>query len=93
MSNTYWQGAYNEHAGAVLGYLRKRAGEHAEDLLQETFVQAIKSTGALREESKLRAYLLTIAHNLMINRYRRSTRQPETALEQAADVASRAPSP
>ena len=60
----------------MLGYLSSRMRrEDAEDLLQETFVRAIRSSGSLRDEEKLRPYLLTIAHNLLVNRYRR--REPQ----------------
>jgi RNA polymerase sigma-70 factor (ECF subfamily) len=69
---TFWQSAYRDHGPAVLGYLSSRMRrEDAEDLLQETFVRAIRSSGSLRDEQKLRPYLLTIAHNLLVNRYRR----------------------
>jgi RNA polymerase sigma-70 factor (ECF subfamily) len=73
---TFWQSAYRDHGPAVLGYLSSRMRrEDAEDLLQETFVRAIRSSGSLRDEQKLRPYLLTIAHNLLVNRYRR--REPQ----------------
>ena len=73
---TFWQSAYRDHGPAVLGYLSSRMRrEDAEDLLQETFVRAIRSSGSLRDEDKLRPYLLTIAHNLLVNRYRR--REPQ----------------
>lgn len=69
----FWQEAYRSHAGAVLAFLQSRLAEReeAEDLLQETFVRAIRAGAALRERTKLRSYLFTIAHNLMLNRRRR----------------------
>jgi len=71
---TYWQSAYRNHAPAILAYLRSRTRpEIAEDLLQETFVRAIRA-GDLPE--KLRPYLLTIAHNLMVNAYRKKSPTP-----------------
>jgi RNA polymerase sigma-70 factor (ECF subfamily) len=73
---TFWHSAYRDHGPAVLGYLSSRMRrEDAEDLLQETFVRAIRSSGSLRDQEKLRPYLLTIAHNLWVNRYRR--REPQ----------------
>lgn len=79
---TFWQSAYRDHGPAVLGYLSSRMRrEDAEDLLQETFVRAIRSSGSLRDEEKLRPYLLTIAHNLLVNRYRR--REPQLFSELA----------
>jgi RNA polymerase sigma-70 factor, ECF subfamily len=67
----FWRTAYHAHAPAVLAFLRHRLGgrEDAEDLLQETFVRAIRS-GSF-DGGNLRAYLLRTAHNLWVNRRRR----------------------
>jgi len=67
----FWRAAYQSHAPAVLAFLRHRLGrrEDAEDLLQETFVRAIRS-GSF-DGDNLRAYLLRTAHNLWVNRRRR----------------------
>ena len=67
----FWRTAYQCHAPAVLAFLRHRLGrrEDAEDLLQETFVRAIRS-GSF-DGDNLRAYLLRTAHNLWVNRRRR----------------------
>lgn len=68
----FWRSAYDSHGPAVLSFLRRRVGrrEEAEDLLQETFVRAIRS-GSFSEGGNLRGYLMRIAHNLMVNRLRR----------------------
>jgi len=68
----FWQAAYESHGPVVLAYLRHRIGERAdaEDLLQETFVRAIRA-GTVREEGSVRGYLLRTARNLVINRARR----------------------
>ena len=69
---SFWQAAYRNHGSAVLGYLTSRlAREDAEDVLQETFVRAIKASDTSSEPTRLRPYLLTIAHNLMVNTYRK----------------------
>ena len=67
----FWRAAYQSHGPAVLAFLLHRLGrrEDAEDLLQETFVRAIRS-GSFDGEN-LRAYLLRTAHNLWLNRRRR----------------------
>ena len=69
----HWRTAYETHGPAVLAFLasRTRQRSDAEDLLQETFVRAIRADGALKEASKLRPYLMTTAHNLLINQYRK----------------------
>jgi len=69
----YWRDAYEKHGSAIMAYLVNRTGKRqdAEDLLQETFVRAIKASGSLREESKLKSYLFSVAHNLMVNSFRK----------------------
>lgn len=59
-----------------MAFLTSRVGrrEDAEDLLQETFVRAIRAGDRLREPDRLRAYLFSIAHNLMINTIRKRGR-------------------
>ena len=67
----FWQAAYEEHGTTVLAFLIRRVGrrEVAEDLLQETFVRAIRVDTF--HGGNLRGYLLSIARNLTINRFRR----------------------
>ena len=90
-----WQDLYKEHSPSVLAFLisRTRRREDAEDLLQETFVRAIRATDSIRETTRLRSFLMTVAHNLMISQYRKKTpliaaeggEAVEIALETAAD--------
>ena len=69
----YWHAAYVEYGPPVLAFLVNRLGHRAdaEDLLQETFVRAIRSRKALRDDSKVKSYLFSIAHNLMVNHVRK----------------------
>src|SRR5512143_743674 len=64
---------YDEHGGALLRYLRGLTGraELAEDLLQETFVQAMKGLDRLREAASPRAWLFSIARHLGLNALQR----------------------
>ncbi len=54
-------------------YLQKRLAsrEEVEDLCQETFTRALANREKLRDSSKLRGYLLSTAHNLLVNHLRR----------------------
>ncbi len=83
---TFWHGAYREHGGAVLAFLASRLGrrEDAEDLLQETFVKAIRS-GQLRDTEKVKPYLFSIAHRLTLNHFRK--RRERLFSEEADGVA------
>lgn len=80
-SAVYWRAAYEQYGPALLAYLLSRLPrrDDAEDLLQETFVRAIRASGSLRDEGKLRSYLFTVAHNLMINQVRRTRVLPLSA--------------
>lgn len=71
-----WQAAYQEQRAALLGFLRRQVHDEAlaEDLLQETFVRAIRSGRAGEGPERLRSYLFTIAQNLTVDHFRRSGR-------------------
>jgi RNA polymerase sigma-70 factor (ECF subfamily) len=76
-----WRTAWEAERGALLAFLRHqvRDSETAEDLLQETFVRAIRS-GRIDDTSTLRSYLFTIAQNLAADHWRRRFRLlPKTA--------------
>lgn len=81
----YWHGVYEEHGPSILAFLVNRLGERAdaEDLLQETFVRAIRAHDNLRDASKLKSYLFSVAHNLMVNHVRK--KRP-SRLDQGADL-------
>lgn len=70
-----WRTAWESERGALLAFLRRRLRdeEAAEDLLQETFVRAIRS-GRVETAEELRPYLFTIAHNLLADHWRRQFR-------------------
>jgi RNA polymerase sigma factor (sigma-70 family) len=72
---------YDEHRGEVLRLLRKRLGAAAaEDAFQETFLRALRAYGRLRHGEHLRAWVLTIAHNVALDTLRR-TRPTEVLVE------------
>jgi RNA polymerase sigma factor (sigma-70 family) len=64
---------YAEHAGEVLGLLRRRLGpERADDAFQETFLRALRAYDRLEHGEHLRAWVLTIASRVAIDVHRRS---------------------
>src|SRR5688572_33512563 len=64
---------YEEHRGDVIRLLRKRLGaERAEDAFQETFLRALRAYGRLEHAEHLRAWVLTIAHNVALDTLRRT---------------------
>lgn len=49
--------------------------EDAEDLLQETFLKALRYKDKFQEKTNLKAWLYTIMKNTFINNYRRTSRK------------------
>lgn len=79
---------YDEHKGEVLAFLRRRSGrERADDLFQETFLRALRAYGRLEHGEHLRAWVLTIAANAVIDAARRERPAAELAVEPAAEDA------
>src|SRR6266542_158641 len=51
------------------------------DIVQETFINAVRHIAGLREDHKFGGWLFGIAHQKCVQRWRRQTRE-ETALEE-----------
>src|SRR5919112_638014 len=82
---------YRTHLRDVYSYSYYRGGNHhdAEDLTEQTFLQAYRHFERAQRESEgrpLRPWLIRIAHNLAANYYRDRSRRPQTQLEDAAVI-------
>jgi RNA polymerase sigma-70 factor, ECF subfamily len=80
---------YRAHLRDVYSYAYYRIGNHhdAEDITEQTFVQAYRHFERAQRESNgrpLRPWLIRIAHNLAANYYRDRSRRPQTNLDDAA---------
>lgn len=71
----YWSNLYDQVGPALLAYFarRHRQAQLAEDLLQDTFVQAMKCPDRVQQAASARAYLFGIARHLS----QEACRQPE----------------
>jgi len=83
---------YKAHLRDVYSYSYYRVGNHhdAEDLTEQTFLQAYRHYERALKESNgrpLRPWLIRIAHNLAANYYRDRSRRPQTALDDAGPIA------
>ncbi len=60
----------------------------AEDLMQETFIKAVKTmkNGRYNEEGKFLPWILRIGHNLAIDHFRRAKRYPTVIMEDGSNV-------
>ncbi len=77
----------HRHHSRLVGYLRSEVGSQAtaEELAMEVFIRLHRAPGRWRPEAKLTTYLIHIAHNLVLNEWRRRGRKPTTALEAAPE--------
>jgi len=85
---------YRAHLRDVYSYAYYRIGDphDAEDLTEQTFLQAYRHFDRARRESDgrpLRPWLIRIAHNLASNYYRDRSRRPQTSLENADPIPAR----
>ena len=85
---------YRTHVRDVYSYAYYRVGNHhdAEDLTEQTFLQAYRHFARAQRESEgrpLRPWLIRIAHNLAANHYRTRSRRPQASLEDSESVAAR----
>src|SRR5436190_16187375 len=82
---------YRTHLRDVYSYSYYRIGNHhdAEDITEQTFLQAYRHFARAKAESNgrpLRPWLIRIAHNLAANYHRDRSRRPQTHLEDAAVI-------
>jgi RNA polymerase sigma-70 factor (ECF subfamily) len=80
---------YRAHLRDVYSYAYYKIGNHhdAEDLTEQTFLQAYRHFARAQAESNgrpLRPWLIRIAHNLAANYHRDRSRRPQTNLEDAS---------
>src|SRR5437899_1968427 len=80
---------YQLHAPAILTYLRRHLAtkEDAEDLLLEVFVAAVENHMLPDMElGRQRAWLQQVAHNKLVDHYRRQTRRPIVTLNEFTET-------
>jgi RNA polymerase sigma-70 factor (ECF subfamily) len=84
---------YKAHLRDVYSYSYYRVGNHhdAEDLTEQTFLQAYRHFARAQRESEgrpLRPWLIRIAHNLAANYYRDRSRRPQTSIDDAGELSA-----
>ncbi|MFJ8111283.1 sigma-70 family RNA polymerase sigma factor [Streptomyces sp. NPDC096132] len=75
---------YEEHGRALLAYAQRLTGDHAaaEDVVQETLIRAWKHPDALvNGKGSVRGWLLTVARNIITDRYRAKAVRPTEVAE------------
>jgi RNA polymerase sigma-70 factor, ECF subfamily len=84
---------YRAHLRDVYSYAYYRIGNHhdAEDLTEQTFLQAYRHFERAQRESRgrpLRPWLIRIAHNLAANLYRDRSRRPVAAIDESTPLSA-----
>jgi RNA polymerase sigma-70 factor (ECF subfamily) len=84
---------YRAHLRDVYSYAYYRVGDHhdAEDLTEQTFLQAYRHFERAQRESRgrpLRPWLIRIAHNLAANLYRDRSRKPASPIDDTTPVSA-----
>lgn len=77
-----------EQFDALYGLARRLSGDpgRAEDLVQETYLRALKARESFQlEEFGIRPWLMRILHNLYVTRSTRESRQPVAIEEEALE--------
>ena len=84
---------YKTHLRDIYSYAYYRVGNHhdAEDLTEQTFLQAYRHFERAQRESNgrpLRPWLIRIAHNLAANLYRDRSRKPASPIDDNTPLAA-----
>lgn len=84
---------YRTHLRDVYSYAYYRVGDHhdAEDLTEQTFLQAYRHFERAQRESRgrpLRPWLIKIAHNLAANLYRDRSRKPASPIDDTTSIST-----
>jgi RNA polymerase sigma-70 factor, ECF subfamily len=93
MDEASFQAFYRKHGRALWSYLCRMVGNqaHADDLVQEAFCKFLVAPVGSLDEAAQRAYLFRIATNLVIDQWRKRTREQQ-ALDQFAPSFTPSPS-
>lgn len=93
MDEASFQAFYRRHGRALWSYLCRMVGNqaHADDLVQEAFCKFLVAPVGALDEAAQRAYLFRIATNLVIDQWRKRTREQQ-ALDQFAPAFTPSPS-
>lgn len=78
------EGLWRESGDRVRAYFRRRLPQHADDLVQETYLRAHQALPALRDPQAAEGWLFAIARRVLADELRRKSRAPGLLLEEPA---------
>jgi len=73
-----FENLYNRHKGGIYRYLKRQCAneETAEELFQDVWMNVIKARQRYKASAKFTTWLYHIAHNKLIDHYRKNSRLP-----------------
>lgn len=80
-NNASFEVLLNRYKNRVYGFVYSKVNDAnlADDIFQDTFVKVVKTlrSGRYNEEGRFLSWVLRIAHNLIVDHYRKSNRMPK----------------
>ena len=80
-NNTSFEILLNRYKNRVYGFVYSKVNDAnlADDIFQDTFVKVVKTlrSGRYKEEGRFLSWVLRIAHNLIVDHFRKSNRMPK----------------
>lgn len=83
-SSPAFDALYERYRRPLYGYVNRQMQghtSHADDVFQQTWMRAIDNLATYRDQEKFSAWLMRIAHNLIIDYYRSLKRRAEDELD------------
>jgi RNA polymerase sigma-70 factor (ECF subfamily) len=86
---------YARHRGGVFRYLARQCGSRsqAEELFQDVWMNLVQARVRYRAEAKFSTYLYTLAHNRLMDHFRRQRRPASVSIDQEDDDPPVLPAP
>ena len=84
-SSPAFDALYERYRRPLYGYVNRQMQGHtsqADDVFQQTWMRAIDNLSTYRDQEKFSAWLMRIAHNLIIDYYRSLKRRAEDELDE-----------
>jgi RNA polymerase sigma-70 factor (ECF subfamily) len=72
---------FERHRRALYQFFRRRAGQQAEDLVQDTLLVCVRSRERFAGQSSFRTYVFAIAHRLLLRALARASRDGEREVD------------
>ncbi|PWT75457.1 MAG: RNA polymerase subunit sigma-24 [Proteobacteria bacterium] len=78
---------YARHRGGVFRYLARQCGSrsYAEELFQDVWMNLVQARARYRAEAKFTTYLYTLAHNRLMDHFRRQRKPVSVSIDQEDD--------